>query len=367
MNNIFGLNNNGNTCYQNAALQALFCISKFTDYITNKKLLIKIIQNYKNETNSLNDIFLSLVFLLFLEEDDKIKNPSIISKCIKDYKIKYKDNITTPFKNEFPKYEQLDSYDYINAILTILHKELKCNFILNQDEIFKLKDDAENYYNDINNNDIDYNKQNILNYSSKQLKKIIYEGYSIINKIFSGQYINISECENCGFKNFSFTLSDTLDLDLFNNENHIIFNNLYDCLDNQMNINLYSDNNHHKQKTGHLRCYSYYKIFYPPSVLIIRLKRFNDKSKINNPIDIPLSLNINKYIHMFSKKDNENYNYELCSAVIHLGNLGGGHYISIGKKNNMWLEFNDSSVSIINNSNINNYLNKSYILFYQRI
>ena len=367
MDKIFGLINNGNTCYQNAAIQSIFCIDELINFLINKKkVVINILKKNNNDINNINDLILTWIILVKLNEDNQIIDPNIISKCIKNYKIIYKDKITMPYRNEFPNFEQLDSYDYINAILTILHKELKVNFLINQEYLEKIKKDLEEY-NDINNKVIEYNKENILKYSLLTIENNINNGYSIINKIFSGLYINISECENCGYKNFSFTYSDTLDLDLFCSEKHIIFSNLYECLDNQMNINLYSNENIHKKNTGHLRCYNYYKFFYPPDCLIIRLKRFTDKGKINNNIDIPINLNIDKYIHMFSDKNN-NYNYRLCSAIIHLGGgLGGGHYISIGYKNNMWLEFNDSNVSRINEYHIDKYLSRAYILFYQKI
>lgn len=366
MDKIFGLHNNGNTCYQNAAIQSLCCLDKFIEKIINIDFIKNIITNYKNITNNINDDILTYRFLLMLNDNINLKkvNPLNISNCIRKYKILYKNQITMPYKNEFNIYEQLDSYDFLNAILRILHNELNLNFIFDADEI-DLKNVVEDY-NKMNDIILDYNIENIKKNSILQIKKIYNDGFSLINSIFSGQYINISECENCGFKIFSFTFSDTLELDLVNSENNIIFNNLYECLDNQMNINLYSDENIHKKQTGHLRCYNYFKFFLPPKILIIRLKRFINNKKINNPIDIPINLNIEKYIHMYSDKKN-NCNYKLSSAIIHMGSLNGGHYISVGYKNNMWLEFNDANVYKLNSNSLNNHLSNSYILFYQKI
>ena len=366
MDKIFGLYNKGNTCYQNAAIQSLCCINKFIDKIMNIDFIKNIITHYRVLTNDINNDILTYTLLIMLCENIHLKkvDPTNISQCIKNYKILYNDKITTPFKREFPSYEQLDSYDFLNAILSILHKELNFSYMFDIDK--EKIEDAIKEYNMMNEKVIEYNEDNIKKYSSLQIKKIYNDGFSLINSIFSGQYINISECENCGFKNFSFTFSDTLDLDLFCSEKHIIFNNLYECLDNQMNLNLYSDENTHKKQTGHLRCYNYFKFFLPPKVLIIRLKRFTNSKKINNPIDIPLNLNIKKYIHMFSDK-NDKCNYTLSSAVIHMGTLNGGHYISVGYKNNMWLEFNDTNISKLNNSSLNHLLSQSYILFYQQI
>lgn len=369
-NYIFGLNNNGNTCYQNAAIQSLLCITKFTNLLTNKELLIDVLKHYQNKTEFLNNNMLLAVLInkLILKEDLNVKNPMIINKCIVNYKIKYKNDINMPFKNEFRRYEQLDSYDYLRAILTILHNELNCDFMINEDEktLNTIKKDIEDY-DDINNKVIEYNQMNVLKYSLKHLEKIINDnGYSLINSLFSFQLINVSECETCGYKNFGFTYGETLDLDVFNNETHQVFSSLEECLDNQININTYSNENEHKINSNHLRCYNYYKFFKLPNILIIRLKRFNDKNKINDPINIPENLNLNKYIHMYSNDKNTKADYSLISAVVHLGNINGGHYIAVGKKTNYdWCEFNDSVVSQIRDD-INKYLNKSYILFYQK-
>lgn len=365
MDKIFGLYNKGNTCYQNAAIQSLCCIDKFVKKVMNLEFIKNIIEYYKITTNNINDEILTYEILKILFDNIHLKkvDPSDIPNCIRRYKILYNNKITMPFKIEFPSYEQLDSYDFLNAILTILNKELNISFMYDLDENLE---NIEKEYNELNNKVIDYNLDNVRKYSALQINKIYKDGFSLINNIFSGQYINISECENCGFKNFSFTFSDTLDLDLFCKEKLTIFSNLYECLDNQMNLNLYSDGNIHKKQTGHLRCFNYFKFFLPPNVLIIRLKRFTDKSKINNPIDIPLNLNISKYIHMYSEKNN-NCNYKLSSAIIHMGSLGGGHYISVGNKCDMWLEFNDTNVSKLNDLLLNHYLQQSYILFYQQV
>ena len=87
--------------------------------------------------------------------------------------------------------------------------------------------------------------------------------------------------------------------------------------------------------------------------LIICLRRFkqigNGYIKNNKYIDIPLLWR---------------HNYELQGAVIHFGNVGGGHYVYVGKHNNEWYEFNDSSVSKINLNQLKEFLNNAYLLNY---
>jgi ubiquitin C-terminal hydrolase len=88
-----------------------------------------------------------------------------------------------------------------------------------------------------------------------------------------------------------------------------------------------------------------------PKHLIIWLKRFDKKRKINQDIEIPL-----KWRH----------DYILMGAVYHSGNVNGGHYFYLSRDlgSNNWFMLNDSSVSQVESSHINNYLNKGYIFYY---
>lgn len=86
--------------------------------------------------------------------------------------------------------------------------------------------------------------------------------------------------------------------------------------------------------------------------LIIWLKRFKqDKhrmSKNNQEINIPIMWR---------------HNMVLKGAIIHYGNLHGGHYMYVGNVNDRWYLFNDSSVNEINN--IDHYLKNAYMLYYK--
>ena len=58
------------------------------------------------------------------------------------------------------------------------------------------------------------------------------------------------------------------------------------------------------------------------------------------------------------------YKYELYAISNHIGTLNNGHYYSYIKKNNIWYNFNDDKVFILNeNSHIEN--EHAYLLFYK--
>ena len=88
--------------------------------------------------------------------------------------------------------------------------------------------------------------------------------------------------------------------------------------------------------------------------MIIALKRYNNNNnKINKRIDIPESLTFNTV---------SNKTYNIRGFIYHSGNTGGGHYVYYGKKDNVWHEYNDSHVSIVNN--IENIIGLGYIYLY---
>jgi ubiquitin C-terminal hydrolase len=100
-----------------------------------------------------------------------------------------------------------------------------------------------------------------------------------------------------------------------------------------------------------------YQVIEWPNNLIIVLKRFKQNgtfiTKQNHHINIDLL-----WRHGMS----------LISAVIHYGNLNGGHYINISKISDKWYLFNDSNVSLIRSeSELNNILNFAYVLNYKKV
>lgn len=89
--------------------------------------------------------------------------------------------------------------------------------------------------------------------------------------------------------------------------------------------------------------------------LFIWLKRFRQNgrrfTKNDQELDIPLQWR---------------HNNMLQGAVIHYGNLQGGHYVYVGKQNDKWYLFNDSNVSEIKTeSELKSLLAKAYWLCYK--
>ena len=69
-----------------------------------------------------------------------------------------------------------------------------------------------------------------------------------------------------------------------------------------------------------------------PKILTISLLRFDfdfekmTLAKLNEKFKFPLELHLNQYLTDDSDQKGEDIDYELLSCIIHIGNVGGGHY-----------------------------------------
>jgi len=155
---------------------------------------------------------------------------------------------------------------------------------------------------------------------------------------------------------------------------------LYDCFDlftkpeilDQENLWYCSKCKEHKQATKKMDVYKL------PSTLILHLKRFKTSrvhsigsfyfsggsSKITTLIDFPIEgLDLSRYT--LGKYDDPPI-YDLFAITNHYGSLGGGHYTAYAKNplKNKWYDFNDSSVSVQDPSEL--VTGAGYLLFYKR-
>jgi ubiquitin carboxyl-terminal hydrolase 8 len=102
-----------------------------------------------------------------------------------------------------------------------------------------------------------------------------------------------------------------------------------------------------------------------PNILVIDLKRFNDKNQKNQIlVTFPINnLDLTNYVIGYKK---ESYCYDLYGVVNHYGGVLGGHYTCYVKNaNNKWYHFNDTNVNIIDN--VESIITpKAYCLFYRK-
>ena len=88
------------------------------------------------------------------------------------------------------------------------------------------------------------------------------------------------------------------------------------------------------------------------------------QNKIQTPIQRPMHLVIKKEQTVEGIKD---INYALVGFILHGGDTGSGHYTAYAKKEGRWVCYNDSSASIVTDSEAENKAKEAYIFSYQPI
>jgi hypothetical protein len=141
---------------------------------------------------------------------------------------------------------------------------------------------------------------------------------------------------------------------------------IYDCFKNFSKFEILKGNNEWycgkcKNHTNAKKKMELYKV---PSILIVSLKRFNRKDKINTLVVYPLeNLDLTQFVK--GNDSNESLLYDLFAVCNHEGTMNGGHYFSYCKNylKGEWFIFNDSCVNQISEKEV--LSNSAYLLFYR--
>jgi len=115
----------------------------------------------------------------------------------------------------------------------------------------------------------------------------------------------------------------------------------------------------------HLNAKKKMEVWKVPKIFVIHLKRFVEYNhhwiKSNRLVQCPIEA-LDPSSWMVSPPV-EPLRYDLYASVNHYGRLGSGHYTAHAKKEGVWRCYDDSSVSIVDESKI--ISPASYVLFYK--
>jgi ubiquitin C-terminal hydrolase len=324
-----GLHNVGNTCYLNAAVQ---CLRHCLD--TSKYFLS---ENYKGvlKDNILERDIVQIwhVLLYNLWSKDEPINPSDFVRHF----IKCSQNSGY---STFVSFQQNDVDEFITNLINILHNGIS------QKIEYNISGEAKN----------EYDKHALEAY--KRWKEYFENDYSIFIKHFYSQYISKTTCKKCD--NVSFNYDPFLVCHLPVPEKEDV--TLYDCLDLFINEEDLDDDNQWKcDKCSELSCATRStKLWDTSKYFIIILKNYTKNNKRDGKIEIPETIDLDKYAINYRSGKSK---YELFGICHHSGSLGGGHYYASCKTNGKWIVYNDSSANEIEKLDTKN----AYCLFYNLI
>ncbi|KAK8857524.1 hypothetical protein M9Y10_015929 [Tritrichomonas musculus] len=326
-----GLNNLGNTCFFNAAVQCLVRVMPLTTFVLSNRFQSQL--NPSNSKSSRGNIARS--YRRFLEDlcngsSTAARDPSLLRRAVVS---KYP---------RFANYGQHDSQELLCSLLDGLHEDMnQSSHCGGHDRPISVTSQSDSWQVHISRNS------------------------SPIVDIFHGILYSSVTCPSCGHVEEVHDPFIFLSLPLQRKLSAI---KLEDCLNrfSQREV-LDAKNKYRCEKCKKMVCAMKEMGIEKcgKKVLIIHFKRFSGEgqfaSKIDTPVDYPDVLDVGK----FAKDDRGRF--RLIGAVFHSGGLGGGHYTAaaIDPASNSWYYFNDSMASKISKERAHS--RGAYILFYQRL
>ena len=359
-----GFHNIGNTCYLNAGIQMLFQNHDFVDMIlkydtsdasdaSNETKC----QQLNQETQSLNEpLDLSKDKSKTTLEKQSFSNEPVETKCQQlNQNTKSFDEPLDLSKDKSKT--TLEKQSFSNE-LKVIQEQIK-EYYDNNGDVMNIKEIKSLIENDKKGNHIfrGYNQNDsvefvvqFLDYIDTVLKK----NKQSVNDIFGINIKSRIKCKelNClniseTINKYSFLLLDIIpgatDLeDLYRNykrPERLDGDNMYSC--EKCKIKTIASKR--------------YEIVDRSNNLLVWIKRFSDHNgrllKNGSKIGCPL-----KWRH----------NMSLQGCIVHMGGMGGGHYIYIGKNNNKWYKYDDSDISEISKDQAELYASISYMLYYKK-
>lgn len=327
---MIGIENIGNSCFINSAIQFLYNADIFRNYILKKEFLNTVIIN-DNDTDAKKILYKNIIIYfhsLFLNLHSE--NQLSIKRYIQ--------NICQTLKELTEK----DDYLASNISNLNIHNDVEefINFFFD-----KIEDYTADKSIKLNQSNIFYEK--------------FFKTKNIINKCFKIQLANQQKCINCGYLsklNFN-NYVNKLELSIAENS----INSISDSLNYYCKTRVMNDYNCEKCKLiGKAKERTILSVL--PEFIIVQLLRFNNDGTKNNK-----SINIDKVLdftnNIYEKKVTK---YELTTISCHIDfNLNCGHYITFVNNDNKWYKIDDDNISITNNFDI--LTNNCYLLLYKKM
>jgi len=358
-NGLVGLNNLGNTCFMNSALQAIIHLDLF------RRKFLKLMDENEIEDKQ------SMAYLLnHLILKTRLSQSSVSPDKFYDFFSKVK-------KGFFGGKRQHDSEEAYSYIINSIHEQLsvgiKVTFECDDREVEKYLA-KRNPLTKLERNGHDVRKQlRQLEESNPRVKTIVdsykviksyySQNYSIISELFNGFMLSSLECQDCGYQSNKFDPYFILSIPINGKQDTI-----YEYMDEMNKTEILDKSN--KWKCDHCNKYVVTKkrlsLWSVPLIFVIQLKRFSysgSASRNNSIVDFPFELDVSSFVEPTAINSSKKYSYRLVSVINHHGVASGGHYTTYCYHHPYWYHFDDSQVSRYNGDIVTS---ASYILFYVR-
>jgi ubiquitin C-terminal hydrolase len=302
-----GIINSSNDCY---IIAVLYCL-------INDKYFVNFCNKMVDKDENYNSIkFMRELIKGEIKESNKIKK--ILYILTKDDYM-YNNNM------------QQDAYQCLMSIFNLLHEDTDNKEII-AENIKLLKND---------------NKEKYPLSMAAWNQYIKTFGYSFINFLYSGQFMNILYCE-CGHRKYIFEIFNEITIDVTTSVNKSVVDFLkIGYIDELIECEHCKEKKKMKKKTI---------IWNFPEKMVLVLKRYSNKGRNNSCVKLnkTLSFNFDKLIE-----------YKLYAVINHHGsNVNSGHYTANVNVNNQWYLFNDD---IVNKIEVQEESYSCYILFYDKV
>ncbi|KRZ09386.1 Ubiquitin carboxyl-terminal hydrolase 20 [Trichinella zimbabwensis] len=396
-----GIQNLGNTCYINAAVQALSNCPPLTEYMRHCSLPCSSSTD-GNRRNKLASEFQKLIDTLWDDGYHHMLSPIFFVDAV------------LACNPHFRLFQQQDTQEFLRFLLNELHEQLKRPVYKWEHRLLKTRnrlemlennthgydsdssmsscssfvscvsaesdsldcekngitsdtDDASSYNSTaelMESNDNFVAEEEVLNkeyisLSIPSLEQLVLMQNDSIN---GNEYVSLSSIENQSwlswltlrFKEYisrmDLTLSDCLKL--FFSPEDLRGDDMYRC-DRCKSL-----------QPGIKMC----RLLKTPQILCIHIKRFRHEGsssfKLNNRIRFPLEgLDLRPFVQ---GRSSDLHTYNLIAVISHSGNADGGHYVSycMNHSNYRWYLFDDETVTAVDPCTVENV--EAYVLFYEK-
>ncbi|OEU22351.1 cysteine proteinase [Fragilariopsis cylindrus CCMP1102] len=357
-----GLNNLGNTCFMNSALQSLQKCTPLTRYFLSNR--------FKSDLNTSNPLGtggkLASAYEVFLKD---VWMKSGMNKSISPVALKRSIALFAP---RFAGCHQHDAQEFLAYLLDGLHEDLNR---IRRAPYVEMPDVTDG--------------QNMAIAAARAWDAHKRRNDSLVLDTFYGQFQSTCVCPRCNRVSMSFDTFNHISLEIPPNNLACTKEGvtLHQCFQSFSKPERLDVNNmwYCSKCSEHVQALKTMKLWKLPNILVVHLKRFEFKhalrrDKLGTFVDFPLT-GLNMDPHCAGRKSDEGNNgfvdnnipadYDLFAVVNHYGRMGFGHYTAFAMENDddyndygKWNVFDDSIVSPIPSNEIPS--SAAYILFYQR-